>query len=214
MKGTTSKEQILKKIRASLMNQGSPLVAEPDIDSPIFPVIKDSLDICFVEEFQKTGGVFVYCENHDEFAENISMVAKKNTWDRFFCRDENIQQLLHQAGLTYFTGFDELSKAKISITTCECLIARFGTIVVSAKQAAGRSGSFLPDVHIVVAFANQFVHDIREAIGRVASKYGNAFPSSLTLITGPSRTADIEKTLVMGAHGPKELYVFFIDKNK
>jgi len=42
-------------------------------------------------------------------------------------------------------------------------------------------------------------------------KYGGNFPSQMTVITGPSRTADIEKTLVMGAHGPKELYVFMID---
>jgi len=45
----------------------------------------------------------------------------------------------------------------------------------------------------------------------IKEKYSDGFPSQVTIITGPSRTADIEKTLVMGAHGPKELYVFMID---
>ena len=45
-------------------------------------------------------------------------------------------------------------------------------------------------------------------------KYPDNYPSMISLITGPSRTADIEKTLVMGAHGPKELYVFLIEDNE
>jgi L-lactate dehydrogenase complex protein LldG len=55
------------------------------------------------------------------------------------------------------------------------------------------------------------VYDIREGLEFLQDKYKNGLPSLITLATGPSRTADIEKTLVVGVHGPKEVYVFLID---
>jgi L-lactate dehydrogenase complex protein LldG len=55
------------------------------------------------------------------------------------------------------------------------------------------------------------VYDIKEGLQLIKEKYGN-LPSLITLATGPSRTADIEKTLVVGVHGPKEVYVFLVDK--
>ena len=59
-------------------------------------------------------------------------------------------------------------------------------------------------------FLQQLVDDLKQALKLIRLKY-DTIPSMISLITGPSRTADIEKTLVMGAHGPKELYVFLID---
>ncbi|MBU0488869.1 MAG: lactate utilization protein [Bacteroidetes bacterium] len=214
MKGTTSKEKILKKVRNALLNQGTPLVSDHDQDSPVFPPIKDGLDICFVEEFQKVGGTFVYCENHDEFAENFALVAQQNKWENIFCIEEKLSKLLEPSNLKFRSSAEDFLQAKVGITSCECLISRFGSILVSSKSGSGRRLPVYPDVHVVVAFANQFVHDIREAIVRINGRYGAKLPSSVTMITGPSRTADIEKTLVMGAHGPKVVYVFFIDKNQ
>jgi L-lactate dehydrogenase complex protein LldG len=68
-----------------------------------------------------------------------------------------------------------------------------------------------PEIHIVVAYSSQLVPDLKDAFKEIKKKYEPEFPSVISLITGPSRTADIEKTLVMGAHGPKELYVFLIE---
>lgn len=83
--------------------------------------------------------------------------------------------------------------------------------MVSSAQASGRRLIVYPDVHIVVAYASQIVLDLTEALNVVAERYKNNFPSLVSVISGPSRTADIEKTLVMGAHGPRELYLFLID---
>ena len=55
------------------------------------------------------------------------------------------------------------------------------------------------------------MYDMKEALAMLMQKYDGAIPSMINLATGPSRTADIEKTLVLGAHGPKEVYVFLID---
>ena len=76
---------------------------------------------------------------------------------------------------------------------------------------AGRRLSIYPPVHIVLAYTSQLVPDLKDAFALLKSKYGNQIPSMITNVTGPSRTADIEKTLVLGAHGPKELFVFLLD---
>ena len=68
-----------------------------------------------------------------------------------------------------------------------------------------------PEIHLIVGYTSQLVPDLKQAFQQIRNKYDEEFPSMISLITGPSRTADIEKTLVMGAHGPKELYVFLID---
>jgi L-lactate dehydrogenase complex protein LldG len=63
----------------------------------------------------------------------------------------------------------------------------------------------------VIARSSQLVLDLSDAFNQLEQKYGTQHPSLISVITGPSRTADIEKTLVLGAHGPKSLYVFLID---
>jgi L-lactate dehydrogenase complex protein LldG len=111
-----------------------------------------------------------------------------------------------------FIGNDQdFLNAEVGITLCEALIARNGSILVSNAGAAGRRLSIYPDTHIVLAFTSQLVLDLKDGFVRLKEKYGNQLPSMITTITGPSRTADIEKTLVLGAHGPKELFVFLID---
>ncbi|NCB08470.1 MAG: hypothetical protein EOM73_09935, partial [Bacteroidia bacterium] len=94
------------------------------------------------------------------------------------------------------------------ITGCEFLIAHTGSVMVSSAQKGGRQMSVYPPIHVVIAQKSQLVGYLDEAYSGIQKKYGRNLPSQLTLITGPSRTADIEKTLVMGAHGPRELHVF------
>ena len=100
------------------------------------------------------------------------------------------------------------------ITYCEYLIARLGSIMVSSKQTSGRRLNVFPENHIVIARSSQIVADLKDALKNIKEKYVGNLPSMISVITGPSRTADIEKTLVMGAHGPRELYVFLIDEEK
>jgi L-lactate dehydrogenase complex protein LldG len=82
---------------------------------------------------------------------------------------------------------------------------------MSTGQKSGRTVSVYAPVHICIAYTSQVVYDIKDALQAARDKYGADFPSLLTFATGPSRTADIEKTLVLGAHGPRELYVFLLD---
>jgi L-lactate dehydrogenase complex protein LldG len=97
----------------------------------------------------------------------------------------------------------------LGVTGCDCLVAQTGSIIVSTLSAGGRGLSVLPPTHLVIARREQIVPDLVTAMALLRKRYERHWPSALSVITGPSRTADIEKILVMGAHGPKRLAVYF-----
>jgi L-lactate utilization protein LutC len=98
---------------------------------------------------------------------------------------------------------------EVGVTGCDCLIAQTGSIVVSTRSAGGRALSVLPAIHVVRARRDQIVADLPAALAWLRRRYDGHWPSAISVITGPSRTADIEKILVMGAHGPKRLLLQF-----
>jgi L-lactate dehydrogenase complex protein LldG len=138
-------------------------------------------------------------------------LSEQSQWPPAFCLDEGITRLLRQGQIPYSSTADDFQKLKIGITTCEYLISRLGSIMVSSRQSSGRRLNVFPETHIVVAYSHQLVPDLKQAFANIVNKYGRKLPSMITIITGPSRTADIEKTLVMGAHGPRELFLFLVD---
>jgi L-lactate dehydrogenase complex protein LldG len=78
------------------------------------------------------------------------------------------------------------------------------------RQAGGRALSILPPHHVVLARRDQLLPDLPAAYALVKTKYADNYPSLLCLISGPSRTGDIERILVLGAHGPKKLTIFCV----
>ena len=99
--------------------------------------------------------------------------------------------------------------SQATITLAEALVAETGSVLVSAA-CGGRGASVIAPVHIVIAGIDQLVPDIDAALARVQQRGTVAQNSFLCLITGSSRTGDIEKILVMGAHGPRRLLVFLV----
>ena len=84
---------------------------------------------------------------------------------------------------------------------------------MSTAQQSGRTASVYAPVHICVAYSSQLVSDVKDSLQLMKEKYADNFPSFATFASGPSRTADIEKTLVTGVHGPKEVFCFLIDNS-
>jgi L-lactate dehydrogenase complex protein LldG len=99
--------------------------------------------------------------------------------------------------------------ADIGISGVDALIAETGTLAVGARPGEPRSLSLLPLVNIVVAERRQLLPDLFDWFEKVGA--GDSLPSCLTLITGPSKTGDIELRLVTGVHGPGELHVIVVD---
>jgi L-lactate dehydrogenase complex protein LldG len=103
-----------------------------------------------------------------------------------------------------------LEASDAGLTECESLIGQTGSICVSSRSSGGRSLSVLPPHHIVLARCEQLVGDLTAAYERLAARYAPNYPSFISFITGPSRTGDIERILVLGAHGPKKLTVLLL----
>ena len=106
-------------------------------------------------------------------------------------------------------GYDKqaLEACDVGITECDALVAQTGSLVVTSASAGGRALSVLPPHHVVLARRAQLVPDLPAAFRLLQERYGTNAPSMISFVTGPSRTGDIERILVLGAHGPKRLTV-------
>lgn len=208
---TTSREKILKKIRKALTHKSNQEIGDVDKTSEIFTTSEEPLEIQFATNFSAVNGRFVFCENETEFIENFDFIAKDNQWENIFCLEPKIKDLLNKGNIKFSDKEQDLLKTDIGLTLCECLVARTGSVVVSSKQASGRRVPFYSNFHIVVAYTSQLVSNTNDSIKFLKDKHSNNLPSMISTITGPSKTADIEKTLVQGAHGPREMFVFLID---
>ncbi len=211
MKESTSKEKILKKIREALIEPSPEVPPEVDFTRPIYNTSTDPLEIEFAQEFSKVDGKFVFCETAEEFAAAFIEVAKEQKWSEIYCYNEKIRGLFTGSAIQVKDKIWDVTEAKVAITNCEFLVSRIGGVLMSSKLSSARKLAAIVDTHVVVAYTSQLVPDIKDSLNAIKEKYGERLPSLIYLATGPSRTADIEKTLVMGAHGPKEIYVFLID---
>jgi L-lactate dehydrogenase complex protein LldG len=211
MEESTSKEKILKKIRKALIHKSELDYGTVDFDSEIYASSVEAPEILFAQKFTALNGKFAFCENEKDFISTFSTLVEENKWENVYCLDEKLKTLLKKGNIPYSDKETDFPNINVGVTTCEYLVARTGSVIISSKQEAGRRLPAYSNYHIVVAYSHQLVHHVKDALKGVKSKYGNNIPSLVSVITGPSRTADIEKTLVQGAHGPKEIYVLLID---
>lgn len=206
----SSKELMLKKIRKALLEKRDNPYPNLE-DTPLYPKSDEFLEIMFAEELTAVSGNFIYCENGMDFIENMLQLAERFNWRKIYCWEPELQNLLSEYEFPFYQTDKDFEMAEVGITLCEALIARNGSVMVSNENAAGRRLSIFPHHHIIIARTGQLVLDLKDAFKLIKNKYADQLPSMISTITGPSRTADIEKTLVLGAHGPKELFVILID---
>lgn len=207
---SSSKENMLKKIRKALSHSTPLPFPNSEGSSSVFQPPQQEMEIEFAEQFTKLLGKFIYCINQQELAFQLGSLVRKQGWSKIHCMQNQLLGPL-AAQLDDLLTTEDLGSCDVAITGCENLVARTGSIVLSAAQPGGRTASVYAPIHICIAFTNQLVYDIRDALQNAREKYKDDLPSLITFATGPSRTADIEKTLVVGVHGPKEVYVFLVE---
>jgi L-lactate dehydrogenase complex protein LldG len=156
----------------------------------------------------------------DEAARQLAVLARENNWKR-------IAGHRHPLALTFAEGLAEklglpclltdsgyaaadLEQCDAAITGCDALVAQTGSVLVTGPSGGGRALSVLPPHHIVIARRGHVVPDLASALQLVRKLYAPNWPSFLSFITGPSRTGDIERILVLGAHGPKKLTILCV----
>jgi L-lactate dehydrogenase complex protein LldG len=88
--------------------------------------------------------------------------------------------------------------------------AESGTLVLVSGADNPTTLNFLPDVHFVVLHAADIDGDYESVWARLRGRFGDAWPRTVNWISGPSRSADIEQTIILGAHGPRRLHVFIV----
>jgi L-lactate dehydrogenase complex protein LldG len=210
MSVSSAKENILKKIRKALSHSTPLPFPQSNSNQPLYPPLQQELAVEFAEQFTNLQGKFIYCINRQELAFQLGSLIKKQNWNKVYCAEEQLIKIIAEQLSERLTKTD-LANCNVSITSCESLVARTGTIVLSAAQTNGRTASVYAPIHVCIAFTNQLCFDLKDALQGEKLKYNNNLPSLITFATGPSRTADIEKTLVVGVHGPKEVYLFLVE---
>jgi len=213
-KTSKARENILGKIRKGLAGQPLPMPF-PDAEKEtgnLYAGTDVAMEEVFAEAFIKLGGKFIFCANEKELLDNINILYENRGWRQLLCADQRLLKIFQNNKIDILIPADpKAESAEACITACETLVARTGSILVSSKQHMGRMAPVYFPVHIVFAYANQIVNDIEDGFNLLKKKYGNELPSMINLATGPSRTADIEKTLVVGVHGPEEVFCFFVN---
>jgi L-lactate dehydrogenase complex protein LldG len=210
MQISSAKENILKKIRQALINPTPVPFPQSEGNSSVYTLQTQENEIEFAENFSRISGRFIYCADIAELTVQLEQLITAQSWAQVFCREPQLLSILEKS-LKGILIKEDLPEADVSITTCEALIARTGSILMSSAQDSGRTVSVYAPVHICIAYTSQLVYDIKDGLEMLSVKYKDRIPSFITLATGPSRTADIEKTLVVGVHGPKDVYVFLVD---
>lgn len=156
----------------------------------------------------------------DSAAEHIARIVLERKAKTVVAADAEVVERidlakrLGSAGIRYVTEASDADlrsiaiDAGIGVSGVDYALADTGTLVLLARKGQPRSISLVPPVHIAIVKADQVVHGLDDLFGLLRSEKGvNDLGSAVTFITGPSRTADIELTLVVGVHGPQELHV-------
>ena len=98
----------------------------------------------------------------------------------------------------------------LGVTGCYCAIAETGTLVFVTGAETPTGTFLLPETHVAIVRADQIVPAMEDAFARIRAEYANAWPRAINLVSGPSRTGDIEQTIVLGAHGPRRLHIVLV----
>jgi L-lactate dehydrogenase complex protein LldG len=210
MESQGARSKILKKIKQALKSPVA--VPFPDLvpEMPLFIPTSQELTIQFAQKFTELMGKFVYCADDGELVQQLSSLIKAKQWEKIYSIESGWLDDMSTFQFNPITT-DNLANCDAAITLCEHLVARTGTIVLSSQQLSGRITSVYTPIHICIAYTHQLVNDISDSLD-LFKKDLSFIPSMISYATGPSRTADIEKTLVVGVHGPKEVYCFLVDK--
>lgn len=222
-----ARSDILARIREALKVKapkphlkGEPVAGKTSaVAKPWLPDGGESADASLAilaEQLAKLKAVLIRVPDQDAAAKAVAELATAKNWKKVAYHGHPLLRPVAAAlpceAWEADASFEKqkLEGCDAGLTTCESIVAQLGAILVSSAGSGGRALSILPHVHVVVAEVGQVVPDLGSALALAKARHGDQMPSMLSFITGPSRTGDIERILVLGAHGPKELYLVLV----
>ena len=225
----TEREKILGRIREALQTSapqpghhqgesGHSFSAEPPVAHARewLPAVGASIEeqlMLFAKNAAELKADFRLLQTPAEIREVLLALRDSEKWQTAACHSgELTDAILPMLGLPLLRTdrpyeVQALEKCDVGISECDALVAQTGSVLVTSQSAGGRALSILPPHHVVLARREQLVADLPGALELLKVRYAPNYPSMISFITGPSRTGDIERILVLGAHGPKKLTI-------
>lgn len=225
----SAKDAMLQRIRRGLARSavGAHI---PDADAPLpelaalraalppVPATREGMIELFARHCKTLRTTLVRADDAPAATAFIRRLAAEEKWERLATHAGTLADAVCPAvglptlrtDLAY--GTEDLARCDAGLTECEALIAQTGSVLCSTARSGGRALSVLPPHHVVLATLDQLMPDLAAGYEHLALTYRDVPPTWAGFITGPSRTGDIERILVLGAHGPKRLTVVVIDR--
>jgi L-lactate dehydrogenase complex protein LldG len=218
-----ARDAILQSIRANLAASEGILHLEHSIVPDRGELIPEDESLSPIERFRErlesVGGHCDIVKGEDEAARALSTILaelrSRNAAKRIALSDAPVLSSLARDiaadEINVCPAAADLFNYDVGITMAQAAIAETGTLVLEAETERHRLVSLLPPVHIAIVYSRDMVMTIGDALSQLRGGEAEEMSRAITFITGPSRTADIELTLTVGVHGPKELHVIVID---
>ena len=214
-----AKEKILSKLRASKLPPLAPpsWKAETVFTSAFCNLSQSELLSAFADRLASLKGELFRASSRADAGRILLELLKKETPPFVFVDSELLRAIclschelssLYSSRLALDDNNNNFSSASVGISSSSYFLASSGSILLVSSKAGGRRLSVLPPVHIAVCEVTQVINSLGNWLREISE---DSSWSSASIITGPSRTADIEKILVLGAHGPKRLIALLID---
>jgi L-lactate dehydrogenase complex protein LldG len=209
----TSTLQGIDNIRRSLGRTAqSPLSLRPAINEPRHSESVDSEIERFLGEVKKLSGVGRELSPSDIDSALKTLVAeqsirKATVWETPHLKQLGITEILNSLGVDLVSpnaNKHEMAQCDLGITEADYLLPETGTLVLRSSAEKPRAVSLLPRVHLAIVRPGMLRADMHQVFAEAKDS------NYLVFITGPSRTADIELTVTLGVHGPKNLYVWIM----
>jgi L-lactate dehydrogenase complex protein LldG len=223
----SDRDQVLGRIREALTNPSrQPAYEHPPVTAPRgqpgdwLPVVGQTpseWQALFARNAADLKAEFEVVHAVERARQVVARLAREGHWKRVALQsDPLVEEVMAGTGLETLSlkagyAVGELEQCDAGISLCDALIAQTGSVLVTSRSTGGRAISVLPPHHIVLARRSQLVPDLPAAFAHVKKAHGGNYPSMISFITGPSRTGDIERILVLGAHGPRRLTILLLD---
>jgi L-lactate dehydrogenase complex protein LldG len=220
---STDRDRMLATIRAGVSRSDTKGVAKP---APVIPQRGQLQGRALVDLFRKQAEAAAATVVEVARAEDVPAAVAE------YLRGRNLPPQIKLAPDARVQGLDWKSQPLLetssgasdghdpaSVTPVLAGIAETGTLMVHSGGATPNTLHFLPETHIAVVYADELVGTYEDAWSNLRAAHGGelsngAMPRTVSFVTGPSRSADIGKILLMGAHGPKRLHVILVDAPK
>lgn len=214
---TSAREEILGKIRQVLKDRPSdPMQGPSEQVVPARGSIPHAEQVSlFIKEAEQVNATTSRVNNLADVPEVIATFLAANNLPSEVRtgRDEVMQAIpwSDHSAITVNQGVAEPTD-QASVTSAFAGVAETGSLALISGADSPTSLNYLPDNHIVVLRTEQIVGNYEEVWRLLRKKTGDDWPRAVNWITGPSRTADIEQELLLGAHGPRRLHVVLVDE--